>query len=131
MLPDLFQSHLVIIISTNKDIGNTPGGTAAIGVQHRHLVAHLLRGLHEHAPELPAAEQCCGFGGTFSVKNPDVSVAMGNDKARHVVETGAEYVVAGDNSCLAHIGGLLHRGRTGVKTIHLAEVLASTEQDPA
>ncbi|EFP57393.1 (Fe-S)-binding protein [Dermacoccus sp. Ellin185] len=81
--------------------------------------------------ELPAAEQCCGFGGTFSVKNPDVSVAMGNDKARHVVETGAEYVVAGDNSCLAHIGGLLHRGRTGVKTIHLAEVLASTEQDPA
>ena len=81
--------------------------------------------------ELPAAEQCCGFGGTFSFKNPDVSVAMGNDKARHVVETGAEYVVAGDNSCLAHIGGLLHRGRTGVKTIHLAEVLASTEQDPA
>ena len=68
---------------------------------------------------------------SFSVKNPDVSVAMGNDKARHVVETGAEYVVAGDNSCLAHIAGLLHRGRTGVKTIHLAEVLASTEQDPA
>lgn len=81
--------------------------------------------------ELPAAEQCCGFGGTFSVKNPDVSVAMGSDKARHVAETGAQYVVAGDNSCLAHIGGLLHRDRTGIKTIHLAEILASTEEDRA
>ena len=81
--------------------------------------------------ELEAAEQCCGFGGTFSVKNPDVSVAMGADKVRHVVDSGAEYVVAGDNSCLAHIGGLLHRERTGVKTIHLAEVLASTEGDLA
>ena len=96
------------------------------------VVSNLLREVEAlRLVELPEADQCCGFGGTFSVKNPDVSVAMGNDKARHVVETGAEYVVAGDNSCLAHIGGLLHRGRTGVKTIHLAEVLASTEQDPA
>ena len=81
--------------------------------------------------ELEAAEQCCGFGGTFAVKNPDVSVAMGADKVRHIAETGAEYVVAGDNSCLAHIGGLLHRGRTGVSTIHLAEILACTEGESA
>ena len=76
---------------------------------------------------LPDADQCCGFGGTFSVKNPDVSVAMGADKARHVLETGAEYLVTGDNACLMHIGGLLHRQNSGVRTIHLAEILARTE----
>ena len=77
--------------------------------------------------ELPAAAECCGFGGTFAVKNPDVSVAMGSDKARHVRETGAEVLVAGDNSCLMHIGGLLSRERSGVRVMHLAEVLAATE----
>ncbi len=76
---------------------------------------------------LPDADQCCGFGGTFSVKNPDVSVAMGADKAHHVLETGAEYLVTGDNACLMHIGGLMHRQRAGVRTIHLAELLAHTE----
>jgi L-lactate dehydrogenase complex protein LldE len=80
--------------------------------------------------DLPGAEECCGFGGTFSVKNPDVSVAMGSDKARHVRETGAEVLVAGDASCLMHIGGLLSRQRAGVRTMHLAEVLASTADDP-
>lgn len=77
--------------------------------------------------ELPDAEQCCGFGGTFAVKNAGVSVAMGADKARHVAETGAEVLVAGDTSCLMHIGGLLSRQRSGVRVLHLAEVLASTE----
>lgn len=80
---------------------------------------------------LPSSEQCCGFGGTFSVKNPDVSVSMGADKAHHVMETGAEYLVTGDNACLMHIGGLLHRMNAGVKTIHLAEILAKTEEDAA
>lgn len=81
--------------------------------------------------ELPGAEECCGFGGTFAVKNPDVSIAMGSDKARNVGSTGAEILVAGDNSCLAHIGGILGRQRSGVRTMHLAEILASTEEDPA
>ena len=81
--------------------------------------------------ELPAAEQCCGFGGTFAMKNADVSVAMGSDKTRHVRDTEAEVLVAGDNSCLAHIGGLLSRERSGVRTMHLAEILVSTEQEPA
>lgn len=81
--------------------------------------------------ELPGAEECCGFGGTFAVKNPDVSIAMGSDKARNVQDTGAEVVVAGDNSCLSHIGGILGRQRSGVRTMHLAEILASTEGDPA
>jgi len=77
--------------------------------------------------DLPAADECCGFGGTFAVKNADVSVAMGADKARHVRETGAEVLVAGDNSCLMHIGGVLSRQRSGVRVLHLAEILASTE----
>ncbi|PKW17541.1 (Fe-S)-binding protein [Saccharopolyspora spinosa] len=77
--------------------------------------------------ELPAADQCCGFGGTFALKNPDVSVAMGADKARHVRETDAEVLCAGDSSCLMHIGGLLSRQRSGIQVMHLAEILASTE----
>ena len=77
--------------------------------------------------ELPGADQCCGFGGTFAVKNADTSVAMGSDKARHVRDTGAEVLVAGDNSCLMHVGGLLSRQRAGVRTMHLAEILAATQ----
>jgi L-lactate dehydrogenase complex protein LldE len=77
--------------------------------------------------ELPQAEECCGFGGTFAVKNADTSVAMGSDKVRHVRETGAEVLVAGDSSCLMHLGGLLDRQRAGVRTMHLAEVLAAQE----
>jgi L-lactate dehydrogenase complex protein LldE len=77
--------------------------------------------------DLPRAEECCGFGGTFAVKNSDTSVAMVSDKARHVRETGAEVLVAGDNSCLMNIGGALSRQRAGVRVMHLAEVLAATE----
>lgn len=81
--------------------------------------------------ELPRAEQCCGFGGTFAIKNADTSVAMGADKAGAVRESGAEVLVAGDNSCLAHIGGILSRQRSGVRAMHLAQILASTAEDPA
>jgi L-lactate dehydrogenase complex protein LldE len=77
--------------------------------------------------ELPASEQCCGFGGTFAVKNADTSTAMLADKMRHVLGTGADVLTAGDSSCLMHIGGGLSRLRTGTRTLHLAEVLASTE----
>ena len=80
--------------------------------------------------ELPRAEECCGFGGTFAVKNADTSVAMVSDKARHVRETGAEVLVAGDNSCLMNIGGALTRQRAGVRVMHLAEILAATEASP-
>jgi L-lactate dehydrogenase complex protein LldE len=75
---------------------------------------------------LPQAESCCGFGGTFAVKNPDTSVAIGADKARHAVDSGAEVLVSNDSSCLMQIGGLLSRQRAGIRTVHLAEVLAST-----
>ena len=75
--------------------------------------------------ELPSATECCGFGGTFAVKNAEVSSAMLADKVRAVLDTGAEIVCAADNSCLMHIGGALSRQRTGVRTMHLAEVLAA------
>ena len=75
--------------------------------------------------ELPDAQSCCGFGGTFALKNAEVSTAMLADKMRHVLDTGAEYVAAGDSSCLMHIGGGLSRLRTGVRTVHLAEILAA------
>jgi L-lactate dehydrogenase complex protein LldE len=75
--------------------------------------------------ELSEAEECCGFGGTFAVKNADTSAAMLSDKLRHVLDTEAEICTAGDNSCLMHIGGGLNRLRAGVGTVHLAEILAS------
>jgi L-lactate dehydrogenase complex protein LldE len=75
--------------------------------------------------ELPEASECCGFGGTFAVKNAEVSSAMVADKVRAVLDTGAEVVCSADNSCLMQIGGALSRQRTGVRTAHLAEVLAS------
>jgi L-lactate dehydrogenase complex protein LldE len=76
--------------------------------------------------ELPDADQCCGFGGTFAVKNADTSTAMLADKMGHTLSTRAEVVTAGDSSCLMHIGGGLSRLQTGVRTVHLAEILAST-----
>ncbi len=78
--------------------------------------------------ELPAAEQCCGFGGTFALKNADTSTAMLADKMRHLLTTGADVCTAGDASCLLHIGGGLSRLRAGVRTVHLAEILAATER---
>lgn len=108
-----------------------------------HPTCHSLRGLHLgdrpvrllsrvrglELVRLPAAEECCGFGGTFAVKNAAVSAAMGADKARNVLGTGAEVLCAADNSCLMHIGGTLRRQNTGVRVMHLAEILASTEAD--
>jgi L-lactate dehydrogenase complex protein LldE len=76
--------------------------------------------------ELPDARECCGFGGTFAIKNADVSIAMLSDKLRHILDTRAEVCTAADNSCLMHIGGALRRQRAGVRVVHLAEILAAT-----
>lgn len=80
--------------------------------------------------ELPGAQECCGFGGTFAVKNAAVSAAMGADKARNITSTGARAVCTVDNSCLMHIGGTLARLGSEVRPVHLAEILASTEEQP-
>jgi L-lactate dehydrogenase complex protein LldE len=81
--------------------------------------------------ELPDADVCCGFGGTFALKNSDTSTAMLADKMRNVLGTRAEVCAAGDSSCLMHIGGGLSRLRAGVATVHLAEILASTRDSAA
>jgi L-lactate dehydrogenase complex protein LldE len=77
--------------------------------------------------EIEEAQECCGFGGTFAVKNADTSMAMLSDKLRHVLDTRAEVCTSADNSCLMHIGGALRRQRTGVRVVHLAEILAARE----
>lgn len=77
--------------------------------------------------ELPRGEECCGFGGTFSVKMAGTSLAMGRDKAKSIAESGAKVVVSGDASCLMHIGGILRRepGLRHIRTMHLAELLVA------
>ena len=88
----------------------------------------LLRAVHGiDLVELEEAEECCGFGGTFAVKNADTSMAMLSDKLRRILDTRAEVCTAADNSCLMHIGGALRRQRTGVRAMHLAEILAARE----
>jgi len=78
--------------------------------------------------DLPQSDSCCGFGGTFAVKNAETSTAMLADKMHGVLDTRAEVLCAADNSCLMHIGGGLNRLRSGVRTMHLAEILAATER---
>jgi len=121
-------------------------GVEDVGAYYPHRVTyhptcHSLRALHVgDAPlrllravrgidlvELPNADQCCGFGGTFAIKNADTSLAMLSDKLRCILDTRAEVCAAADNSCLMQIGGALSRQRAGVRPVHLVEILASTE----
>ncbi len=96
--------------------------TLALGDGPR-LLLEAVRGI-DLVP-LAGIEQCCGFGGTFAVKNAAVSTAMLEEKTAAVLATGARVCTACDNSCLMHIEGALHRRRTGVRTMHLAQILAS------
>jgi L-lactate dehydrogenase complex protein LldE len=75
--------------------------------------------------ELPGKEQCCGFGGTFAVKMAQISEQMVDEKVRHVVETGAEYLIGADAACLMNIGGRIDRVGKPIKVMHIAEVLNS------
>jgi L-lactate dehydrogenase complex protein LldE len=104
-------------------------GLRSLGLGDRPLrLLRAVRGLE--LLELPGAEECCGFGGTFAVKNPDVSAAMGADKVRNAAGTGAEVLCAADNSCLMHLGGTLSRLKAGIRPVHIAEILASTAEEP-
>ena len=109
-----------------------------------HASCHGLRGIHlgdrpfrllskvrglDFVP-LANLDRCCGFGGTFSVKNAEVSSAMLQVKLQDIFVTKAEYCTALDNSCLMHLGGAMHRQYSAMKTIHMAEILASTEAAP-
>lgn len=137
ILPRVFEfSELLIDKLGVTDVGAFFPHTVTL-----HTSCHSLRSLHVGSKpvrllenvrglkliDLDHSDECCGFGGTFAVKNADVSAAMLSDKVRCVLDTGAEICTAGDNSCLMHIGGALRRQRTGVRCLHLAEILASTE----
>lgn len=93
-----------------------------IGEGPRRLLAKV-RGLELR--EMPASQECCGFGGTFSVKFPEISASMVRTKVEAIHQTGAQYVVSVDASCLMQIQGALNRAGSPVRTLHLAEVLAS------
>lgn len=122
-----------------KKLGLTDVGARFDGRVTYHDSCHLLRELRvEKEPrqllravkglelvELNDGPACCGFGGTFSVKFPDVSAAMAEDKVAAIERTGAQWVVAGDAGCLMHIGGMLTRRGSSVKTMHLAELLGA------
>ena len=124
-------------------------GVTDVGASFPHRVAyhptcHSLRVLKVHEQplqllrsvrglqlvDLAGATTCCGFGGTFAVKNPDTSVAMLADKLAAVHDSGAEVLCALDNSCLIHIGGGASRLGSGFRTLHLAEILASRAAHP-
>src|SRR5438128_916334 len=98
-------------------------GLRELGIKRpaRQLLAHV-KGLE--LVEMSDVETCCGFGGTFATKFPMISTAMGEVKCASAQETGAEYIVSNDSSCLMHLQGLLDRQGNKLKTIHLAEVLA-------
>ncbi|HLK02529.1 MAG TPA: (Fe-S)-binding protein [Streptosporangiaceae bacterium] len=117
-IPDAYFPHTVTYHPTCHGLRMLKIGDAP----YRLLAA--VRGLT--LIDLPDAEICCGFGGTFAVKNADVSAAICADKCAAIRQTRAEVVTATDNSCLMHIGGALSRQRTGVRALHLAEILAST-----
>lgn len=101
--------------------------TLELGDRPRRLL-NAVKGLELR--ELPGAEECCGFGGTFAVKNADVSIAMGQDKVRSALSTRADVLCATDNSCLMHLGGLIRRRREPLRPLHIAEILSATEQHP-
>lgn len=83
----------------------------------------LKRGVVIRQPE--RSDECCGFGGMFSVEEPDVSIAMGRDKLSRHIATGAEYVTGADSSCLMHLQGIARRNKSNIKFVHVAEILAA------
>lgn len=135
------QTYELSQFLVNK-LGLTDVGASFRGKAVLHKSCHSLRELNSRTEarllldhvrglemlELADDEECCGFGGTFAVKQPDISTAMGEVKIDNVLAAGADWVISGDSSCLLHLGGLLQKRKLHPKTIHLAEVLASTDE---
>jgi L-lactate dehydrogenase complex protein LldE len=139
LLPRVFELTQFLV----KKLGITDVGAYYPHRVTYHASCHGLRALHLgdmpmqllrnvkgiELVEIENLQQCCGFGGTFAVKNAETSSAMLADKVRAVLNTRAEVCTACDNSCLMHIWGSLNRQRTGVRTAHIAEILAGEEGD--
>ena len=136
LLPRVFEFTELLV----GKLGVTDVGASFPHTVTLHPSCHSLRSLHLgdkprrlleavrglEFVELPEGDQCCGFGGTFALKNAGVSSAMVSDKVRCVLETGAEVCTAADNSCLMQIGGALSRRGAPVRCLHIAELLAAT-----
>ena len=75
--------------------------------------------------EMVDNETCCGFGGTFAVKFEAISIAMADQKVKHALDSGAEYIISTDSSCLLHLDGYIKKNEFPLKTMHIADVLAS------
>jgi len=138
LVPRVFEfSELLVDKLGMVDVGAAFAATVTL-----HTSCHSLRSLHVGdrparllravrgltLVDLPRADECCGFGGTFAIKNAEVSEAMLADKMASVVATGTHVCTALDNSCLMHIGGGLRRQGHDVKCLHIAEILASTSR---
>ena len=127
-------SDFLVNVLKKTDLGASLQGTATyhdscaalreckIKDEPRILLNHV-KGLN--LVELKENETCCGFGGTFAVKFEGISTAMGEQKAQHVVDTKAEYLISTDLSCLMHINGVMEKQQLHIKSLHLADVLAS------
>jgi L-lactate dehydrogenase complex protein LldE len=127
-------SELLVVRLGIEDLG---ASLAAVATWHDSC--HMLRDLGVAEPPrrllaqvrglrmvpLADSDRCCGFGGAFSVKMPELSSTMGEDKARRIVETGAQLAITGDAGCLLQMQGVLARLGAGTRVVHLAEVLAS------
>lgn len=135
LVPRLFEfSKFLLEVARVEDVGARYDGVVTfhdschalreLGIKEgpRRLLSRV-RGLTLR--EMDAAEECCGFGGTFAVKFPEISGGMGRTKIEAIRATGARAVVGVDSSCLLHIGGMLSRAGLDIRTLHLAEVLAS------
>jgi L-lactate dehydrogenase complex protein LldE len=127
-------TQFIVEVLKIEDVGARFEGTATY-----HTSCHMTRLLGVTKPpmillknvkglkftELPGKEQCCGFGGTFSVKMAQISEQMVDEKVRHVEETGAEYLIGADAGCLINIGGRIERTGKPIKVMHIAEILNS------
>ncbi|WP_458414262.1 (Fe-S)-binding protein [Schinkia sp. CFF1] len=127
-------TQFIVEVLKVEDVGAKFEGTATY-----HTSCHMTRLLGVKEPpmillknvkglkvtDLPGKDKCCGFGGTFSVKMPDISEQMVDEKVRHVEETGAEYLIGADAGCLMNIGGRIGRKGKPIKVLHIAEVLNS------
>lgn len=127
-------SHFLVNVLKKVDLGASFNGTATyhdscaalrelkIKEEPRILLNHV-KGLT--LVDLKDNETCCGFGGTFAVKFEGISTAMGEQKAHHVLDTQADYLISTDLSCLMHINGVMEKKQMPIKSLHLADILAS------
>ncbi len=104
-----------------------PSELNATEFSNMHALLDLVEGIRLCVPE--RRDECCGFGGTFSVNEPQLSIAMGQDCIERHLHNRVEYITASDMSCLMHLDGIIRKNRLPVKVMHIAEILNHTKGD--